>query len=69
MSAQTHAPVPRLALRPTEAAAALGCSEDFFRTIQHELPWVRRGRVRLVSVRALGEWLDANSERVFEEAA
>jgi len=61
----SEAPI-RLALRVGEAAASLGVSEDHFATIAHEIPVVRRGRVRLYSVRALEEWLEANAERVLE---
>jgi excisionase family DNA binding protein len=53
---------PRLALSPSEAAAALGVSRDFFD--QHVLPElrvVRRGRRRLVPVRELDRWLEENS--------
>lgn len=62
-----HAPIPRLALRVAEAATAIGVSEDFFAAeIAPELAAVRRGRVKLYSVRALEEWLDANAERVLD---
>jgi hypothetical protein len=37
----------RLALTPSEAAQALGCSRDFFdKHIGPELRWVRRGRLK-----------------------
>lgn len=50
--------VPRLALSPDEAAAALGVSRDFFdEHIRHELRLIYRGRRRLVSVRELERWL------------
>ena len=66
MSAERlRAATPRLALRVAEAAAALGVSEDFFGTeIAPELPCVRRGRLKLYSVRALEEWLERNGEHV-----
>jgi len=64
------APVPRLALRVAEAAAALGVSEDFFAAeIAPDLPAVRRGRVKLYGVRALEQWIDANAEHVLGERA
>jgi excisionase family DNA binding protein len=56
----------RLALTRAEAAAAIGVSLDSFeRHIQHELRVVRRGRLRLVPVRELERWLEANAARVF----
>jgi hypothetical protein len=61
--------VPRLSLRVAEAAQALGVSEDFFAAeIAPELAVVRRGRLKLYSVRALEAWLDANAERVLSES-
>jgi hypothetical protein len=61
--------LPRLALTAMEAPAALGVSHDFFREhIAGELRWVRRGRKKLVSLRELERWLDANAARLFEEA-
>jgi hypothetical protein len=68
MSAPTKFPVPRLALRTGEAAAACGVSDDFFAAeIAPHVPCVRRGRLKLYSVRALEEWLDANAERLFDD--
>ncbi len=62
--------VPRLALRFEEAAASIGVSDDFFRErVAHELRWVRRGRVRVVSVVELERWLERNAARVLEEVA
>jgi hypothetical protein len=60
-----NAPIPRLALRTGEAAAACGVSEDFFAAeIAPDVPCVRRGRLKLYSVRALEQWLDAHAERL-----
>jgi hypothetical protein len=59
---------PRLALRTGEAAIALGVSDDFFAAeIAPHVPCVRRGRLKLYSVRALEHWLDENAERLFDE--
>jgi excisionase family DNA binding protein len=59
--------LPRLALRREEAAASLGVSLDYFEDhIQPELRLVRRGRLRLVAVRELERWLEANGARVLE---
>ena len=45
---QVRAPLPRLALSPDEAAAALGVSRDYFdEHVAGELRIVRRGRRKL----------------------
>jgi excisionase family DNA binding protein len=60
----------RLALSPTEAAAALGVSLTFFQEhIQPELPILRLGRRRLVRISALIEWFDANESIAAQEVA
>jgi hypothetical protein len=57
--------VPRVALRPEEAAAALGVSRDFFdESIAPELRVIRRGRLKLYAVRELERWADEQAERV-----
>jgi hypothetical protein len=48
----------RLALRPREAAAALGLSERAFRALLPSLPHVRAGGAVLVPVEALRRWLE-----------
>ena len=54
--------IPRLALRPEEAAEALGVSRSFFYdSILPELHIVRVGRVRMVPVVELERWLDSHS--------
>ena len=59
--------VPRLALRPEEAAEALGVSRDYLdEHIAPDLRWVRRGRLKLVAVSELQRWLDASSARTLE---
>ena len=59
----------RLALRPDEAAAAIGVSRDFFDVhVAGELRWTRRGRLKLVSVRELESWLAASSARTLERS-
>lgn len=58
----TRTNVSRVALTPAEAAAALGCSQEFFReNVDAELPWVRRGRKRFVGTAALAQWVADNS--------
>jgi excisionase family DNA binding protein len=47
----------RLALRPKEAAEALGVSERTLRQLLPELPVVRRGGVVLLPVEPLCAWL------------
>lgn len=52
----------RLALRPEEAAQALGCSRDFFDDhIEPELRWIRRGRLKFVAIAELERWLRDNA--------
>jgi len=61
------ATVPRLALRPEQAAQSLGVSRSFFfAEILPELRVVRCGRVRLVPLRALEDWLERNAARAAE---
>jgi excisionase family DNA binding protein len=62
--AQEHRPQlsERLALRPKEAAEALGISERTLRQLLPELPTVRRGNIVLVPVAGLQEWLREESE-------
>jgi len=47
----------RLALRPPEAARALGVSERTFRAWLPRIPHIREGNVVLVPVEPLREWL------------
>ena len=47
----------RLALRPKEAAAALGICERTLRTLQPELPCIRVSGTVLYPVKVLEEWL------------
>ena len=54
----------RLALRPREAAAALGVSERTLRTLRSELVCVRIGGTLLYPVRELEAWL---SQRAVSE--
>ena len=55
-------PIPRLALNPVEAAAALGVSRDYFdEHVLPELRIVRKGRKVLVSITELERWLARES--------
>jgi hypothetical protein len=57
------ASVPRIALTPSEAAAAIGVGPDFFdANVAPHLRLVRRGRKRLVPVRELERWVSENAE-------
>jgi hypothetical protein len=50
--------IPRIALTPAEAAAAIGVGPDFFdQQVAPELRLVRRGRKRLVPVIELERWV------------
>jgi hypothetical protein len=62
--------IPRIALTPPEAAAALGVGPDFFdENVAPELRLIRRGRKRLVPVSELERWTTENSEQVFGRTA
>lgn len=57
----------RLALSKVDAAAALGVSVDFFEDhIMAEMRIVRRGRRRLIPVKELDRWLEANAMRTLD---
>jgi len=57
--------IPRIALTPAEAAAAIGVGPDFFdQNVAPELRTIRRGRKRLVPVAELERWAAENAERV-----
>lgn len=57
--------IPRIALTPPEAAAAIGVGPDFFEdNVAPDLRLIRRGRKRLVPVTELERWTAENAERV-----
>lgn len=57
------ASIPRIALTPAEAAAAIGVGPDFFdANVSPELRLIRRGRKRLVPVAELERWSAENAE-------
>lgn len=65
MSKKLPASIPRIALTPPEAAAAIGVGPDFFDAqVAPELRLVRRGRKRLVPVSELERWTAENAEHV-----
>jgi hypothetical protein len=58
-------PIERLAYGPSEAAAAMGYSREFFdREVLPEVKCIRRGRRIIIDVRELQAWLDRNSRSV-----
>lgn len=60
--------IPRIALTPPEAAAAIGVGPDFFEAnVAPELRLIRRGRKRLVPVSELERWIAENAEFVLGE--
>jgi hypothetical protein len=62
--------IPRIALTPPEAAAAIGVGPDFFDVnVAPELRLVRRGRKRLVPVSELERWMVENASRALGETA
>jgi hypothetical protein len=67
MAKKLPAPIPRIALTPPEAAAAIGVGPDFFAAnVAPELRMVRRGRKRLVPVSELERWMNENADRPLE---
>jgi hypothetical protein len=64
------ATVPRLALTPTEAAAALGMGlTSFKKYVQPQLRIVRRGKLRVIPVSEVERWAEENAERVLDGAS
>jgi len=60
--------IPRIALTPAEAAAAIGVGPDFFEArVAPELRLIRRGRKRLVPVGELERWISENAEYALGE--
>lgn len=58
-----RAPVPRLAVTKTDAAAALGVSVQFFEEhVVHELAIAHVGRRRLIPMKELERWLDEHCD-------
>jgi hypothetical protein len=61
------APVPRLALSPDEAAAALGVSRDYLdEHLADDLRWVRRGRRKFVAVTEVERFLEREAARTID---
>ena len=64
MARKLRAFIPRIALTPAEAAAAIGVGPDFFdANVAPEMRLVRRGRKRLVPVQELERWVAENAEK------
>jgi excisionase family DNA binding protein len=63
--------LPRVAYRPREVAEVTGLSLRFLcYAIQHkDLPTVRVGRCRLITEKALREWLERKTEPSVESRA
>lgn len=63
MAKKLPASIPRIALTPAEAAAAIGVGPDFFdANVAPQLRLIRRGRKRLVPVAELERWVVENAE-------
>jgi len=68
MAKKLSTSIPRIALTPPEAAAAIGVGPDFFdANVAPELRLIRRGRKRLVPVSELERWTAENASRVLGE--
>jgi len=68
MAKKLPASIPRIALTPSEAAAAIGVGPDFFdENVAPHLRLIRRGRKLLVPVRELEQWVIENSEEPMME--
>jgi len=63
MLLETKAAIPKLAMRPREAAKAIGLSERTLWTLtnQGKIPHIRLGRAVLYPVDTLCEWLAEGS--------
>jgi excisionase family DNA binding protein len=62
-----RAAIPRVALTPAEAAAALGVGPDFFdEYVRSEVRIVRRGSKKLIPLAELERWAEENAERVLD---
>jgi hypothetical protein len=67
MTKKLSVPIPRIALTPAEAAAAIGVGPDFFdANVAPDLRLIRRGRKRLIPVSELERWATENAERGLE---
>jgi hypothetical protein len=65
--ARQLAAIPRLALTPTEAAAALGMGlTSFKKYVQPNVRVVRRGKLRVIPVIELERWAEENAELVLD---
>lgn len=62
------AAIPRLALTPAEAAAALGMGlTSFKKYVQPHVRIVRRGKLRVIPVGELERWAEENAEDLFDD--
>ncbi|QEC48963.1 hypothetical protein FSW04_16210 [Baekduia soli] len=65
---QIDVPVPALALRRAEAAAALGVSVEVFDIhVRPHVPTARVGGVVVYSVTGLANWLDTNASAITDD--
>ncbi len=68
MAKKLPASIPRIALTPPEAAAAIGAGPDYFNQyVAPHLRLIRRGRKRLVPVSELERWVAENAEEPMVE--
>jgi hypothetical protein len=68
MAKKLPAAIPRIALTPPEAAAAIGVGPDFVEAhVAPQLRLIRRGRKRLVPVAELERWVADSAARPVAE--
>lgn len=68
MTVPVEAPIPRIALTPAEAAAALGIGETYFTEhVRPQLRLIRRGRKVLIPVAELERWVADAAERAIAD--
>ena len=67
MEERPVAAIPRMALTPAEAAAALGMGlTSFKKYVQPQVRIVRRGKLRVIPVSEVERWAEENAERVLD---
>lgn len=70
LSERPLAAIPRVALTPAEAAAALGMGlTSFKKYVQPQVRIVRRGKLRVIPVSEVERWAEENAEHILDDAS